>query len=114
MACRFIPRAPPRALNLTLSNEELIKFLVEDHERRSSCRKKKVTESLVEIQSIARDDITLPPQEISSTEIFDFFYDPKAAEAKLDVLADLEPSIISKSASPSNQNITDRRKAKRN
>lgn len=112
MGCRFVPCKPKPAITLNLSDQNLVKFLVEDHERRISCRKVNVKAS--SLADVVRDDITLPQQEKDPSEIFDFFYDPTAAAAKLDVLADLEPSIMSKSASATNSNVTDRRsKAKR-
>lgn len=112
MACKFIPRKPKPAITPTLSDQDLVKFLVEDHVGRISCRKVAVKAS--SSADVVRDDITLPQKEKDPTEIFDFFYDPITAAAKLDVLADLEPSIISKSASVTNSNVTDRRsKAKR-
>lgn len=111
MACRFIPRIP-REVTHTLSNSDLVKFLVEDHVRRVSCREKNLEDS--NLKDVVRDDITLLHEEKVPTEIFDFFYDPAAAAAKLDVFADLESSMISKSTSVASQNVTDRRsKAKR-
>lgn len=111
MAFKLIP-VLAKPVTHTLSNADLVKFLVEDHVGRISCRK--VILKASSVKDVVRDDITLPYSEKDPSEIFDFFYDPTAASERLNVLADLEPSIMSKSASATNSNVTDRRsKAKR-
>ena len=107
MACKFIPRITRTLVVPTLSNEDFVRFLLEDHRSRRSC----IEDNLGELgmKGVVGDDITLLREEKIPTEIFDFFYDPNQVAAKLDVLADLELSKISKSTSAVSQNVTDRR-----
>jgi len=107
MACKFIPRIPKALVVPTISNEDLVKFLLEDHRSRKPCSEDNLGE--LGMKGVVGDDITLLREEKIPTEIFDFFYDPNQVAAKLDVLADLELSKISKSTSAVSQNVTDRR-----
>jgi len=102
MGFKFLKREEKKNSSLSISNEEFINFLLENHNN----IKLKIKDNLI-------DDISIPSTSEEKNNFFDFLKDEKKELAREQAIFDIENSIIDKKEIKNDDQIVDRRKKKR-